>query len=424
VTRTRTRPLDAGLAGVAVGAPALALLELSTPMLIARPPSYLELQTARRAGKPLAGTGVAAALALGVRATRGQASRRLWLATVAGVAGVAVAAGATYDPWLFAPRRRPVRVRPATAAEEVLGGDTEVIGVRVNGEARAYPARMLARPHILTDTLGGEAIAVSYCGLTNSAIAYRTTTGDGDMGISVLSAPRNNILYRERDSGSLVQQLLPEVAYGPAAGRPLTTIPVVYTTWNAWRQLAPDTTLAESRYESHWDRLVSAVMRREHMRTRDRPATLLATGEVDHRLPRKTQLFGLVHSGQAAAYTRRRLQADPVINDTVGDEPIVVLHEPTSGISMAYQRRLNGQTLDLRPTASIEDNNSGGGLATDVDTGSTWDVLGRCLHGPRAGDQLQAVPFSFDKPFWFAWAAYNPHTRLHATEAELADGHP
>jgi hypothetical protein len=238
--------------------------------------------------------------------------------------------------------------------------------------------------------------------------------------MSVLSAPRNNILYRDGLSGSLVQQLLPEMAHGPAAGRLLATVPVVYTTWEAWRQLAPDTTLADSRYDSPWDRIVTTVMRREHMRTRARPATLLATGEVDHRLPRKTQLFGLVHSGQAVAYTRRLLQTQLVVNDMVADLPIAMLHEPSSGISMAYQRHLDERTLDLRPAASSTDPAPADAVAVDTDTGSSWDVLGRYLHGPLADHQLQPVPFSFDKAFWFAWAAYHPQTTLHASREEMA----
>jgi hypothetical protein len=183
--------VDVALAGVAVIAPAMAALGLSTPMLIVRAPTYVELEAARRARLPLLGLGGVAAAGLAVRAARGTVPGRLLLRTAAGLAGVTGAAAAGYDPWLFSQRRHPLRARPASAAREVLGADTEVIGVRLNGQARAYPARLLARPHLLTDTLGGEPVAVSCCGLTNSAIAYRVPAGgDGRRGWSVLSAPQ------------------------------------------------------------------------------------------------------------------------------------------------------------------------------------------------------------------------------------------
>jgi hypothetical protein len=369
---------------------------------------------------PLTAAGILAGTTLLARAARGRATRRLAGRVGAAMAGLTAAAAAGYDPWLFAPRRNPVRVRPAADAAQVLGADTEVIGVRVHGEARAYPARMLARPHLLTDILGGEPIAVSYCGLTNSAIAYRTCpTEGGELVLSVLSAPRNNILYRDSRTGSFVQQLLPRVAHGPADGRPLATVPVVYTDWDTWQQLAPDTTLAESRDESPHDRVLTTLMRREHLRTRARPATLLATGPVDARLPRKTQLFGLVHDGEAVAYTRRLLQAERVLNDTAGNQPVVVLYEPWSGVAMAYHRRLDGRIPTFRPAAGTEDAGPGAVMATDDATGSGWDVLGRCRSGPLADHQLAPVTFSFDKAFWFAWAAYHPDTRLHASGDEF-----
>jgi hypothetical protein len=166
-----------------------------------------------------------------------------------------------------------------------------------------------------------------------------------------------------------------------------------------------------------WDQLVTALMRREHLRTRARARTLLAAGEVDERLPRKTQLFALVESGAACAYTRRFLRSERVVNDAVGGEPVVVFYEPSTDVAMAYRRRTDDRVRNFRPVSTSSDPTAA--LATDVDTGSTWSVLGRCVHGPLAGHQLQPVAFSFDRPFWFAWAAYHPETRLRAAPGEL-----
>jgi hypothetical protein len=37
-----------------------------------------------------------------------------------------------------------------------------VIGVYINGDARAYPIRMLSRHEIVNDVVGGEYIAVTW----------------------------------------------------------------------------------------------------------------------------------------------------------------------------------------------------------------------------------------------------------------------
>jgi hypothetical protein len=140
--------------------------------------------------------------------------------------GMAALAPLVYDPFLFSPRRSETRIRPATEAGEVFkGDDTEVFGVLLDGEARAYPARHAARPHFIADTLAGEPLVVSYCGLTNSAIAYRA--GDGlARELPVVSAPNNNILYCDEATRSLVQQLRPERVHGePARGAAADALP-------------------------------------------------------------------------------------------------------------------------------------------------------------------------------------------------------
>ena len=48
---------------------------------------------------------------------------------------------------------------PMLAARGV-GPDTPVLGIEVNGEARAYPVSVMARHEVVNDRFGGEAFAV------------------------------------------------------------------------------------------------------------------------------------------------------------------------------------------------------------------------------------------------------------------------
>ena len=42
--------------------------------------------------------------------------------------------------------------------------------------------------------------------------------------------------------------------------------------------------------------------------------------------------------------------------------------------------------------------------------GTTWDVFGRGVSGPRAGEQLETVPQMMG--YWFAFAAFYPELEL------------
>ena len=77
-----------------------------------------------------------------------------------------------FDPQRFEPERvvpaqRAIKDAPVIKAERVksqLAGNELVLGVVVNGEARAYPINMLTGPRreIVNDTLGGQAIAATW----------------------------------------------------------------------------------------------------------------------------------------------------------------------------------------------------------------------------------------------------------------------
>ena len=50
------------------------------------------------------------------------------------------------------------------------------------------------------------------------------------------------------------------------------------------------------------------------------------------------------------------------------------------------------------------------GVFVDVETGTTWNVLGDAVDGPLTGSTLE--PITFVRTFWFSWAAFRPDTAL------------
>lgn len=69
----------------------------------------------------------------------------------------------------------------------------------------------------------------------------------------------------------------------------------------------------------------------------------------------------------------------------------------------AYNRSLNGNRLNF--TAKTD---SGRLLLTDINTGSLWDVYGRCVAGKLKGGQLATVQAY--QEFWHSWKTFHPNT--------------
>ena len=118
--------------------------------------------------------------------------------------------------------------------------------MELNGESRAYPLNMLSRPdrHVLNDTLGGEPIVVTWCGLCQSPVVFsRKVAG---MTLTFLLSGKlylENMMLRDKETGSDWPQMLGEAIDGPLKGKSLEPIPSSWSDWKTWRTVHPETTV-------------------------------------------------------------------------------------------------------------------------------------------------------------------------------------
>lgn len=128
-----------------------------------------------------------------------------------------------------------------------LTPDDRVIGVRLDGEARAYPLRIVIWHEVVNDTIGGTPLAVTYNPLCDAAVVFdrRVNERTCTFGVSGLLYNSNLLLYDRQDAGgeSLWSQLLLRAVAGPAAarGEALKPLPMRLLRWADWRAMHPDT---------------------------------------------------------------------------------------------------------------------------------------------------------------------------------------
>lgn len=87
--------------------------------------------------------------------------RRAALAlTVILLLGSALMSRQNHFEWMFQPMKAPEFVEISKAVH--VGGSDIVLGVRLPGEVRAYPIRILAYHHLVNDVVAGQPIVVTY----------------------------------------------------------------------------------------------------------------------------------------------------------------------------------------------------------------------------------------------------------------------
>lgn len=291
----------------------------------------------------------------------------------------------------------------ANAAEYLTSAD-RIIGFKVAGEAYAVPHNILWWHEIANLSVDSLQLAVTYCPLTGSSLAFdRSVIDGGEFGVSGLLFNNNLTMYDRTSQESLWPQMNRQAGCGPRTGTRLKSYPVMEMTWGGWQALYPETQVVSSSTGFERDYTASGYPYGDYEeRNNER---VLFEVPLDDRRPPKERVLGVPDAEGGTAYPFGLLDdgtSITVINDIVGNTPVVVLWSADSRGAMAYRPVVEGQTL------AFEDRNE---TIVDTVSGSTWTVTGTAISGPLAGTQLEGVADAY-VAFWFAWALFQPDTEI------------
>lgn len=306
----------------------------------------------------------------------------------------------------------PVFVPPAEA--DFLGDEDYVLGVVVEGQARAYPTRLVSWHHAVNDQVADTPFAVTYCSVCNTGICFDRRVDGRRLTMEFLGLYQGASALTDRETWTVWGQLSGEALKGELAGKTMTQMPLLDTTWRMWKKLHPDTmVMAPHPSAGYLPRSAKVPRWYSGFPEREFAASLL---DLDERLPPFEPVLGV--AVQAAdppegaetrrAYTLRQIRAaSGVINDTLGGRPIAVLMDRQSETVIAVERILNGRTLTLQPRAGS------GGVAefSDAETGTSWNIEGVATRGELVGARLPRVTAHLSQ--WYGWAAYYPETTIY-----------
>lgn len=287
-----------------------------------------------------------------------------------------------------------------------LQGTNQVIGVERDGEARAYPMRILNWHEVVNDNLGGP-LLVTFCPLCGSGVTgVRTVDGEEtQFGVSGKLWMSDLVMY-DAKTESLWSQIRAQAIRGPKTGERIELLPSTLTTLETWRDAHPDTQVLLPPPAS--GTVGSAANSRNYARDPYggyENSSRIGIGRNDFdddRLHPKTQVIGIRHEGVARAYPLPRVTEEGVVNDAVNGLPVVVTTDP-GGALVAYDRRVDGTTLTFE--AADERHVRAGG--------SRWSrVTGKAVDGSYEGTALDRANDVSPK-FWFAWAEFNPDTEIY-----------
>lgn len=240
--------------------------------------------------------------------------------------------------------------------------DSDVIfAVQYKGVQRAYPQRILNWHEIVNDTLSGDPIAITFCPLCGSAVAFERKV-DGvitEFGVSGKLHNSDLVLY-DRYEGNLWQQITGEGIVGPAARRNevLRQVPVITTTWGAWKKEHPNTDVLsrDTGNVRNYDQYPYGTYEQDDQ-------IYFGVKGLNKKLQIKTVVYGVEVNGKTKAYPASALNKNTRFEDSVGNTSV-----------------------------RLEKTDAGKVTVTNVQTNE------------------KIIPLRL---FWFAWAAFHPDTELY-----------
>ena len=268
-----------------------------------------------------------------------------------------------------------------------------VFGVEINGDARAYPLRILDWHEMFNDVVGGVPVSLAYCTLCGSGILYDGRV-EGQSEPLVFGSSgflyRSNKLMYDQATNSLWNQFTGRPVVGPLTGSgiELKVLPVAITSWAAWLKAHPDTKVLSLKTGFNRDYTPGRAYGGYFA-----SADLMFPALVeDERLEAKDYVYAVRVDGLAKAWPLTDFSGGQVINDVIGDLPVVLIGDAETRTVRAY----------LRPDGL--EISASGDLSTVVQSGSAIWKIGEDGLTATDGRTMERLPGHI--AYWFAWQGF------------------
>lgn len=241
-----------------------------------------------------------------------------------------------------------------------LAPSDRVLSMEINGDARAYPIRILNWHEIVNDVVGDSPVVISFCPLCGTGMAFERRVGERELTFGVSGLLYNSdVLMYDHQTESLWSQILMKAVSGRMRGKAVRLLPLDQTTFADFKARYPNGNVLSTHTGHERDYGRSPYSDYPHS-----PLIYFPVSHRDQRLSTKEPVAGIVVSGRAMAYPIRRLKTGPD----------------------RFQDRMGGVVFNVE-------------YDKDADLIRAKDLAGRPIPVVRA--------------FWFAWAAFHPETEIY-----------
>lgn len=283
----------------------------------------------------------------------------------------------------------------ASYTDNKIDSNKLVLGVSLNGIAKAYPIQLIGYHHQVADSVGNTPVIVTYCTVCRTGRVFSPEVNGKTEQFRLVGMDHFNAMFEDAGTKSWWQQATGVAITGKLKGTSLKEIPSQQVTLIAWNRMYPGTLIMQpdSSFKEKYEKM-------------DSYDKGLSKGSLTRRdsgsWQPKSWIVGISIKNEAKAFDWNDLAKNSVLEDSLSDTALIITLEKDMASFHVWNRTVNGTTLRF-----IKNNTPG--YITDTQTGSVWNEDGKCISGSLAGQQLR--PIQAYQEFWHSWQTFHPNTK-------------
>jgi hypothetical protein len=279
---------------------------------------------------------------------------------------------------------QPTALVMAPPERNTVAGDRLVVGIDLDGDARAYPLQFIGYHHQIRDSVGGRRVLVSYCTVCRTGRVFAPLVDGEPETFRLVGMDHFNAMFEDRTTRSWWRQANGEAITGRRKGTKLPELPSLQVTLTQWLALHPRSLVMQG------DPVFAAEYEKDYSFERGTSRRLL-TGTDTLSWRDKSWIVGITLRERSKAYDWNRLRRERVVNDDVGGTPIVLVLGSDGASFFAFARPDEETRFSVRADSLV------------APGGEAFALSGRGASGAL-------TPVAASQEFWHSWRTFQPET--------------
>lgn len=260
-----------------------------------------------------------------------------------------------------------------------------IIGIELNGEAKAYPVEYLAYHHQVQDKIAGKDVIVTYCSVCRTGRVFEPTVEGKVDKFRLVGMDHFNAMFEDERTGSWWRQVNGEAIAGHMKGKRLPEIQSFQMSLEKWLELYPYSMVMQPDPASiaHYD---------EDAKYEKGESKGSLTGTNPDSWQPKSWVIGIEIGRSSRAYDWNYLKEHRMIKDSLGGISLILILSVDEKSFTAFQippteiYTLSGDTLSIGK--------------------NQYNFRGVNINNKN--DYLKRI--SSYQEFWHSWQTFHPNT--------------